>query len=461
MSPNSRVRSIPSPLRQAQGRLLIGEGQGRGESPNRRLTVAVLISVFFLSLLGNLAAWAELKPGDMLSQENWQEAKGLMPEPVLRRFQDGSYQAKVIALPDALGWGSKFKTASEANAGRFSVDADGFLIDSTTQTSPAFFYGYPFHRIDPTDPQAAAKVMYNFSYTLMQADDADRSSNLHWVTPSALERRVEFQGQILFYGSRFSGPIANADATLRRSIITGVAPHDVLGAVTLEWVYLDPGRWNSLWTYLPALKRVRRLNAANGSDSLFGSELAYDDPYLFSGKVQYFTWKFVGVQEALVPYTLPNPKLLRPADQGYVLENPKDFLVMGWETKGWSGKAWWPTNYSLAKRPVWVVEATAKDPQYAYSRQVLWIDQELYVGYYKEAYDRAGQLWRMLLNSVSIGRTSQGDFSLAQPDFTLSVDEQRDHATVELPLKQGQKLTFNVGLSEGLFTQSELVRRGK
>jgi hypothetical protein len=421
----------------------------------------ILISVFLFGLLSSPVAWAELKPGDTLSHENWQEAKGLLPDSVLRRFQDGSYRAQVIVLPASLGWGSKFKTASETNAGKFSVDAADSLTDNITHAYPAFLYGYPFPQIEPTDPQAAAKVMYNFSYTLMQADDADRFSNLHWVTPSALERYIEFQGQLLFYGSRFSGPITNPDATLRKGIIAGVAPYKVVGVVTLEWVYLDPRQWNSLWTYLPALNRVRRLNAANGSDSLFGSDLSHDDPYLFSGKVQYFAWKLVGVQEALVPYTLPNPKLLRRADQGYLLENPKDLLVMGWEKEGWKGKAWWPTNYSLAKRPVWVVEATGKDPQYAYSRQVLWIDKELYVGYYKEAYDKEGRLWRVLLNSVSVGQTAQGDFSLAQPDFTLSVDEQRNHATVELPLKQGQQLIFGAGLQEELFTQSGLIKRGK
>ena len=110
---------------------------------------------------------------------------------------------------------------------------------------------------------------------------------------------------------------------------------------------------------------------------------------------------------------------------------------------------------------MWVVEATAKDAQYAYSRQVLWIDRELYVAYYKEAYDRAGQLWRMLLNSVSVAQTPEGDLSLAQPDFTLSVDEQQNAATVELPFKQGQPLAFGVGLSEELFTELELLKRGK
>jgi hypothetical protein len=110
---------------------------------------------------------------------------------------------------------------------------------------------------------------------------------------------------------------------------------------------------------------------------------------------------------------------------------------------------------------VWVIEASAKDPQYAYGRQILWIDRESYIGYYKETYDLDGQLWRVVLNSVSIGRTADGDFSVAQPDFTLSVDELRNHATVELPLTQGQRLVFGVGLTEDLFTQSEMIKRGK
>jgi hypothetical protein len=108
-----------------------------------------------------------------------------------------------------------------------------------------------------------------------------------------------------------------------------------------------------------------------------------------------------------------------------------------------------------------VIEATAKDPQYAYRRQVLWIDKDLYIAYYKEAYERSGQLWHMLLNSVSVARTPAGDLSLAQPDFTLSIDEQQNHATVELPFKQERPLAFGVGLSGNSFTPAELLKRGK
>ncbi len=421
----------------------------------------VLLCALLASLSTHLLVWAELRPGDVLNQKNWQEAKGLVPDLVLRRFQDGSYAAKVLAPADTLRWGSKFMAAAAANAGKFTVDADEALLDVATQTYPAFLYGYPFPHIDPADPHAATKVMYNFSYALMQPDDADRFSNLHWVNTTRVERQVEFQGQILFYGSRFSGPIPNPDATLRKLIVAGVAPYEVVGVVTLQWVYLDPKQWNSLWTFIPALNRVRRLNPANSSDRLFGSDLTHDDPYLFSGKVPYFTWSLVGVQNALVPYTVPNPKPLRPAPQGYWLESTEDFLQMGWQMGGWQGKPWWPTAYRLVQRPVWVVEAVPKDPKYAYGRQILWIDRELYIGYYKETYDREGRQWRMLLNSVSIGRTTDGEFSVAQPDLTLAVDEQRNRATVELPLEPGQRVAFNVGLSAELFTQSALMKRAK
>lgn len=302
--------------------------------------------------------------------------------------------------------------------------------------------------------------MYNLSYVLMQVDDAERLSNLHWVSPSALERSVEFRGQIIFYGSRFSGPIDNPDEALRKVAIAGVAPGDVVGLATLEWNYLDPQKWNAIWSYLSQLRRVRRLPPVDGSSTLFGSDLAHDDLYLFSGKVSYFDWKLLGSREALVPYALPNPKRLVPREQGYVLKNPADRLVMGWEKTEWDGLAWWPVNVvHLARRPVWVVEATPKDPAYAYSRQVLWIDKDLSLAYYKVTYDKAGKLWRTLLNSVSIGKTADGAFSVAQPDFTLCVDEQQNRATVEVPHKPGHELAFNVGLPGTYFNPTDFAGR--
>lgn len=418
----------------------------------------ITISYFFLCLLPSSVGAAEPQPGDTLNQDNWQHAKSLLPEGIVPRFQDGSYQAQIVTLPATAAWGSKFKSATEANAGKFDVDADGALVAKDTKTVPPFLYGEPFPQIDPKDPQAAAKVIYNFTYTLMQADDLDRSSSLYWVTPTTVQNHIEFRTQLLFHGARFSGPIDNTDATLRKGIIAGISPAEVDGVLILEWVYLDPRKWNSLWMYAPELRRVRQLPPFNGSDSLFGSDLAHDDPFLFSGKVQYFTWKLVGAQEALVPYVPASPNVLRREKSGYGVDERKEPLRLG-EGKG---KAWWPSPVQLVKRPVWVIEATAKDPKYAYGRQVLWVDRELYIAYYKEAYNRAGQLWRVLLNSVTVMRTPEGDLSLAQPDFTVSVDELQQRATVELPAKNnGRPTRFSTGLLDRHFKTTTLMQRGK
>ena len=55
--------------------------------------LACVIGLPILALLWSLdglPARAELNPGQTLGQDNWQAAKGLMPDSVLRRFADGS-----------------------------------------------------------------------------------------------------------------------------------------------------------------------------------------------------------------------------------------------------------------------------------------------------------------------------------------------------------------------------------
>ena len=81
-------------------------------------TTFVLTSLAFLILLGSLPTSAELNPGVRSIKQTGRRRKGWLPDSVLRRFQEGKYQAKIITLPDTLGWGSKFKAATETNAGQ-------------------------------------------------------------------------------------------------------------------------------------------------------------------------------------------------------------------------------------------------------------------------------------------------------------------------------------------------------
>jgi hypothetical protein len=422
--------------------------------------------------VATLPARAELQAGDTLDKTTWQEAKGKMPDAILRRFENGQHISKVIDVPpEGLRWGSRFLKLTEANAGKYALDAQGIMIETATGTWPRYMDGgFPFPQIDPNDPQVAYRIMYNFALAGGPVDDIDVFINIFWVNAGGLERYVDLKGQVVTYGARWSGPIANPDDVTAKVLLYGVAPYDVIGLATLSWGYLDPEKWTSLWAYVPAIRRVRRLAASNTSDGVFGSHYSRDDGGTFSGKIHYFTWKLIGQQEALVPYTLPTPKQWKKTDRGLLLPANENAAIMPWPGKSklfdqsgiqWQGAAWWPTNLYVTKRPVWLLEATAKDPYYAYGRQIIWIDRELFRGYYKEVYDRAGQYWKTILLGGGQALSEDEVFSTRQTDFGLALDEHSASANVVLPLREGNDIRVNVGLDHELFSYQGLSRFGK
>jgi hypothetical protein len=436
-----------------------------------RTAITALWSVL-LTIASISHASAELNPGDTLNQLTWQQAQGMMPDVILHRFQTGQHISPIIALPpEALRWSSEFTQATETNKGKYSVNTRGVLLENDTGTYPRFMYGMPFIHIDPNDPLAPYQIMHNFLAVQRQIDDGDVLVNFFWVTPDRLERYVDLRGQGLIYLARWSGPIPNPDEVRSKILISGVAPYDVVGVATLDWNYLDQERWRSIWSYIPLIRRVRRLSSSNSSDAIFGSNFSRDDGGTFAGEILYFTWKLVGEKEALVPYTLPTPKTWEPLPtQGFVLHANENAAIMPWPGKSklyeqsgqhWTGAAWWPTNLYLAKRPVWVLEFTPKDPYYGYGRQFLWIDKELFAGYYKEIYDRAGEYWKTIIRSGGIALNAEKTFSTLQTDFVLALNERTNAATVVLPLREGNDIHVNVGLDPQLFSSQGLNRFGK
>lgn len=243
---------------------------------------------------------AELTAEDTLDKSTWQEANGMMPDAILRRFENGQHISKIIEIPpEGIRWGSRFLQLTEANTGKYAVNADGVMIETATGAWPRYMDGgFPFPHIDANDPQIAYKIMYNFALAGGPIDDVDVFVNIFWVTGAGLERYVDLKGQTIAYGARWSGRIENPDDVSSKVLIYGIAPYDAVGLATLSWGYLDPDKWTSVWAYVPVLRRVRRLAAVHSSDGLFGSHFSRDDGGTFSGKIHYFTWKFIGQTDA-------------------------------------------------------------------------------------------------------------------------------------------------------------------
>ncbi len=68
-----------------------------------------------------------------------------------------------------------------------------------------------------------------------------------------------------------------------------VEPADVKGTAFLTWSHAK--RPDDQWLYLPALKRIKRINSKNKSGPFMGSEFAYED--LASQEVEKYTYKYL------------------------------------------------------------------------------------------------------------------------------------------------------------------------
>jgi len=431
-------------------------------------------------------AFAELKPGDKLDKSNCQEAKGLLPDEVLQKFCDGKYAAEIIELKDeAFQYSTKFKAGSEANAGKYYVNDEGHMHETATKTWPRFWYGFPFPNLDENDPKIANKIMYNHQVTRFQIDDAYWFLAIKWATPTGFDRSVEFGAYATWYIGRHSGPTDNPDDTYLKDIIFGVAPYDVVGVSTLEWWFTDPEKWQSIWAFVPTIRRVRRLTAANTSEGIFGSVIARDDPYGWAGKIQYMNWKLIGqqdvlatiapsgIEKAMVPGEQASKKLSTneslikdkgqvPAGQvARITWSPEERVTVGYEEPGWQGVAWAPTKLKLAKRRCWVIEATPKDPYYAYGRRIIYVDKATYWTYWTTLYDRAGEYWKTILWLDKMAYTPGRQMTVKHPFWGLGEDVRQNRASFFDVQSKGYFTEYELGFPDVTYTTGNLSAMGK
>ncbi|MGH7857309.1 MAG: DUF1329 domain-containing protein, partial [Candidatus Binatia bacterium] len=155
-------------------------------------------------------------------------------------------------------------------------------------------------------------------------------------------------------------------------------PFDLKGVGGTSFRYLDPAKQDDTWLYLPSLRRVRRLSSAQRSDALFGQDTDVDSYYGYAGHIAWMTWKYLGKKEVLGAFHTEN----------YPVK--------------WAEGADWAFDDVWEKRRVHVIEGVSKLAQYAYSKRVLYIDDELWAVPYSDIYDRAGQLWKIWVNNISM-----------------------------------------------------------
>lgn len=367
--------------------------------------VAVVASVLFAGGLraeDAPAAAGELQVGEVLDQSNWQKAKGLMPDEILRHYEKGEYRNRIVDYPvGSSKWEPAWIAATEKNAGQLAVDARGTIVEAGTGKQPDYLYGFPFPVIDPNDPTAGVKIVWNQFLAYWSGGSSYNQTRVAMMHATGIDREIHADGYFNFWDGQLE-KYRRPNPNNLQSQFLGVStyPADLQGTASLTWRYRDPEKRDSVWAFVPALRRVRAVSPANRSDGFLGSDMSQDDGPFFDGKPEDFTWKLKGQTDQLRivdPLNLQgkNDAIWVPGG-GWRANWDPELKIIGFQDPDWRGLAWAPRSAALAKRPMYIVEGIPKDKYYLYGRLELYIDRETFQGSWNRKFSWQGELLNTL-----------------------------------------------------------------
>ncbi|KMY65908.1 membrane protein [Desulfocarbo indianensis] len=186
-----------------------------------------------------------------------------------------------------------------------------------------------------------------------------------------------------------------------RTLIRFVEPADVRGTAYLTWSYDDPEREDDMWMFLPAESLVRRISGGGKKGAFMRSDLANEDIEDRAIDDDIHTLKGSAEQHGADCYVIesvPRPELKRD------------------------------TNYS---------------------KRVQYIRKDIYLPCRVEYYDKRGKL-------LKIG--THGGFKRIDGIWTITKSIIETPRRKTRTLYQRSEITYNQGLDDGLFLQSNLKR---
>jgi Protein of unknown function (DUF1329) len=300
--------------------------------------------------------------------------------------------------------------------------------------------GLPFPK-----PKNGYEVAWNYTYNYL-GDDATNEFAVFWINAKrGVERSEEWTwdyiSRAMFRTDIQPQPHIPAAASKNiqyYSMTTCIKPFDKKGFTALYWRYTDPKDQDG-YIYNPAQRRPIRFSFGTRGDAWNNTDLLYEDVRGYMGYPEWMNWKIKSQGTYLAPMNAGIPHGRSAVNKVYDLENAPH-----WNFKG-----------DYEPRPMYVLEVTPKFRDYPYSKMIFYIDAESYLILYKEAYDKKGQLWKVLINAWN----KSPNAATSPPDIgtSLVIDLQADHATAFGWFKS----KVNVGLKPSQFTLANLRKQAR
>lgn len=265
-----------------------------------------------------------------------------------------------------------------------------------------------FQVYKPAEGMTADEIMQieNFVKYTKFARDAEFAGKAYFVDKSGAVRERETLRQRITLG-RVSDGIAYKDLVIFTS-------PQVRGLGTLTWTYLDPKRQQDSWLWVPSLKKIRKVSAANADDSFMGSDFTVED--ILTRKFEDETYTLVGSENF----------------KGYTCEFDKQVY--------------------FKDAPCFVIEAKPKRSPWYYSKRTLWVDKATGGGIYEEMYDANGKMFKTIFKQYKVYNVNGREYP------AQVIIEGKDLRTGHRTTIVNTEIKFDIGLPESLFTETALTQ---
>jgi hypothetical protein len=244
--------------------------------------------------------------------------------------------------------------------------------------------GFPF-----PFPKSGLEIAWNLEAVTRGDTKSYRRESVIINPKTGVERQIVEISIIDYYTGRVDVPPIpqkpkNSKGIRRGSNLTIEEPLDVQGLMYMELGYLNVEKPEDIWSWIPMFRRIRRLGIVWKEDTMHGRDMFPDDENGWNNHVNIKNWKLVGRKEMLLGRHTDASEYTRKKGQ----------IV-------WSGQ-------QLERINTYVLEAKFKDSKGAYSKEILYIDPEMWRCLQKVAWDREGKVWRQFFYHTEIIKSTQG-----------------------------------------------------
>jgi len=354
--------------------------------------------------LQKVREWEKTWAGKRIGPENFMQVAEFLPETLVQVYKEhekwGDFWFEIAPYKQIILSPGMVESTLKY-AGDVSIGPKGGLLNWTA--------GLPF-----PNPATAEEMVFNHSKGDRYGDQCFYGTLAYIVDlKKKYDRTIERDGWKLFYSGRTDLEPKPEIPRNTKGIYKGghgawITPAMLKGGRSLEIKWNDTLKDWGAWSFSATSRRVVRSSTAQRQTAFAGADFTRDDDRGYSYVVHHLNYKMLDRKELLLGRNMDSDKMVANHKPGSCLE----------------------THVTRERINAYVVEAIHKNPNYVYGRQVWYFDPETWSMLYADKYDKQGRMWKIFDMPQTITKMEEAEGSVAWTSTTITIDLQRDHATV-------------------------------